>query len=135
MHSVVLLFPNKDRDSVGPAQNGKRLASRKWGKTENQMENRLELDRGKNGPDMGFRGNFPCFLHFWAIFVPVKLEAVFHLVLFFPHFRLSGRFPFCAGPTESQNKEPSEFNSVQTRCIVKGKAEKRPLFWRFSGWV
>ena len=25
------------------------------------------------------------------------------------------------------------FNSVQTRCIVKGEAQKNPLFWRFSG--
>ena len=24
-------------------------------------------------------------------------------------------------------------NSVQTRCIVKGEAQKNPLFWRFSG--
>ena len=23
-------------------------------------------------------------------------------------------------------------NSVQTRCIVKGEAQKSPLFWRFS---
>ena len=27
----------------------------------------------------------------------------------------------------------SHFNSVQTRCIVKGEAQKSPLFWRFSG--
>ena len=25
------------------------------------------------------------------------------------------------------------FNSLQTRCIVKGEAQKSPLFWRFSG--
>ena len=25
------------------------------------------------------------------------------------------------------------FDSVQTRCIVKGEAQKSPLFWRFSG--
>ena len=25
------------------------------------------------------------------------------------------------------------FNSVQTRCIVKGEAQKSPIFWRFSG--
>ena len=24
-------------------------------------------------------------------------------------------------------------NSVRTRCVVKGKAQKSPLFWRFSG--
>ena len=27
----------------------------------------------------------------------------------------------------------SRINSVQTRCIVKGEAQKSPLFWRFSG--
>ena len=26
-----------------------------------------------------------------------------------------------------------QFNSVQTRCIVKGEVQKSPLFWRFSG--
>ena len=26
-----------------------------------------------------------------------------------------------------------QINSVQTRCIVKGEAQKSPLFWRFSG--
>ena len=25
------------------------------------------------------------------------------------------------------------FSNVQTRCIVKGEAQKSPLFWRFSG--
>ena len=29
----------------------------------------------------------------------------------------------------------TEINSVQTRCIVKGEAQKSPLFWRFSGSV
>ena len=28
---------------------------------------------------------------------------------------------------------PGPFNSVQTRCIAKGEAQKSPLFWRFSG--
>ena len=27
------------------------------------------------------------------------------------------------------------FNGVQTRCIVKGEAQKSPLFWKFSGGV
>ena len=31
------------------------------------------------------------------------------------------------------NSEFLNFNSVQTRCIVKGEAQKSPLFWRFSG--
>ena len=30
-------------------------------------------------------------------------------------------------------KQQKEINSVQTRCIVKGEAQKSPLFWRFSG--
>ena len=33
-----------------------------------------------------------------------------------------------------QGKWPQyKINSVQTRCIVKGEAQKSPLFWRFSG--
>ena len=28
---------------------------------------------------------------------------------------------------------PETFNSAQTRCIVKGEAQKSQLFWRFSG--
>ena len=27
----------------------------------------------------------------------------------------------------------NQINSVQTRCIVKGEAQKSPRFWRFSG--
>ena len=27
----------------------------------------------------------------------------------------------------------NSFSNVQTRCIVKGEAQKSPLFWRFSG--
>ena len=30
-------------------------------------------------------------------------------------------------------KHQGFFNSVQTRCIVKGEAQKSPFFWRFSG--
>ena len=29
--------------------------------------------------------------------------------------------------------DQADINSVQTRCIVKGEAQKSPLFWRFSG--
>ena len=36
---------------------------------------------------------------------------------------------FASWPKLLQNN----FNSVQTRCIVKGEAQKSPLFWRFSG--
>ena len=32
----------------------------------------------------------------------------------------------------SSGKKKS-LNSVQTRCIVKGEAQKSPLFWRFLG--
>ena len=30
-------------------------------------------------------------------------------------------------------EEEGKINSVQTRCIVKGEAQKNPLFWWFSG--
>ena len=37
-------------------------------------------------------------------------------------------------PGHNQNQfSKNGINSVQTRCIVKGEAQKSPLFWRFSG--
>ena len=38
---------------------------------------------------------------------------------------------FRVGAKVTQNV--TQINSVQTRCIVKGEAQKNPLFWRFSG--
>ena len=32
-----------------------------------------------------------------------------------------------------RNTQEGTIDSVQTRCIVKGEAQKSPLFWRFSG--
>ena len=41
---------------------------------------------------------------------------------------------FSFRPRIVSQKAPVLFiNSVQTRCIVKGEAQKSPLFWRFSG--
>ena len=34
--------------------------------------------------------------------------------------------------TTQARKRHININSVQTRCIVKGEAQKSPLFWRFS---
>ena len=34
---------------------------------------------------------------------------------------------------KSKHSGSNSVNSVQTRCIVKGEAQKSPLFWRFSG--
>ena len=93
------------------------------------MENRPELDRGKNGQKMekkwrtyGKFLEYPFLGHFLAIIAPVKLGAVFHLVFhFFPHFRLSGRFPFRTGPTESQPQRLSIFSG---KCFFVF----RPLF-------
>ena len=36
-------------------------------------------------------------------------------------------------PENIQAVVAMRINSVQTRCIVKGEAQKSPLFWRFSG--
>ena len=36
-------------------------------------------------------------------------------------------------PSDTPNHYDIDFNSVQTRCIVKGEAQKSLLFWRFSG--
>ena len=38
-----------------------------------------------------------------------------------------------SGPTLRKVGACILINSVQTRCIVKGEAQKSPLFWRFSG--
>ena len=35
--------------------------------------------------------------------------------------------------TRDPTRDLKIINSVQTRCIVKGEAQKSPLFWRFSG--
>ena len=37
--------------------------------------------------------------------------------------------------TKQKTLETFSINSVQTRCIVKGEAQKSPLFWRFSGFL
>ena len=34
---------------------------------------------------------------------------------------------------EKKARVEAILSSVQTRCIVKGEAQKNPLFWRFSG--
>ena len=48
----------------------------------------------------------------------------------------SGNFSAKPRGSKLYSKVPnadSPFNSLQTRCIVKGEAQKSPLFWRFSG--
>ena len=37
------------------------------------------------------------------------------------------------GELQPPEFESTVIDSVQTRCIVKGEAQKSPLFWRFSG--
>ena len=44
---------------------------------------------------------------------------------------LASQWLSCA--PQAQEARGDEINSVQTRCIVKGEAQKSPLFWRFSG--
>ena len=43
--------------------------------------------------------------------------------------------PGSTKPKKSRKRVENEpkINSVQTRCIVKGEAQKSPLFWQFSG--
>ena len=64
------------------------------------------------------------------------------LTFFFSHFLVTichlSRKGFCRNLRGNYpNKVLGEFfggfffNSVQTRCIVKGEAQKSPLFWRF----
>ena len=40
---------------------------------------------------------------------------------------------FCEIQSNVRRKFGTKINSVQTRCIVTGEAQKSPLFWRFSG--
>ena len=45
----------------------------------------------------------------------------------------SGKGSFLSKDPLLSAREQDNVNSVQTRCIVKGEAQKSPLFWRFSG--
>ena len=67
---------------------------------EIEMENGPKLDRGKNGQKMAqkwilreFSIIFPFLGHFFAIFAPVQLGAVFHFDFHF-FFSISGFWPF-----------------------------------------
>ena len=46
------------------------------------------------------------------------------------------KFSVVSASQETKHEKPSKFrehiHSVQIRCIVKGEAQKSPLFWRFS---
>ena len=55
-------------------------------------------------------------------------ENIGHACIFIVHDGKAGGFAL----KESVEKK-TKINSVQTRCIVKGEAQKSPLFWRFSG--
>ena len=84
----------------------------KWLKNDSKV-----TFRGQPGSDskMTQKWLFGSFLtrksHFWVTFVS-----------FSSHFQ-----------TDPEKSLLGHFNSVQTRCIVKGEAQKSPLFWRFSG--
>ena len=51
----------------------------------------------------------------------------------FPHFMGMGVVPAPSTFRPIWCLQFAFFNSVQTRCIAKGEAQKSPLFWRFSG--
>ena len=56
-----------------------------------------------------------------------------------PHLKPSERVFSALSRVETTGRTAQEdcfetfLNSVQTRCVVKGEAQKSPLFWRFSG--
>ena len=73
----------------------------------NRMENRPELD--KKWPGHGKILPKSISGPFWGPFLPLSNSGQFSIrVPLFPHFRLSGRFPFCTGPTGSQFMKVAE---------------------------
>ena len=67
-------------------------------------------------------------LVFWGVFC--LFSKVFRGS---PGERILDVFEVFLGIFEKTKEKKDRFNSVQTRCIVKGEAQKSPLFWRFSG--
>ena len=62
----------------------------------------------------------------WTSFPDAQLHMELSALIGYAPERFKSQFHFidvCLG----------DINSVQTRCIVKGEAQKSPLFWRFSG--
>ena len=61
-----------------------------------------------------------CWRHIWGCQSAPLPGAPFGAVLQIPQIR-------------GETRAAPNINSVQNRCIVKGEAQKSPLFWRFSG--
>ena len=91
-----------------------------------------KIPRFRGGGYFGFWGGGECRFYFYGradfsdkcslkwLFEKREKNACLHFL-----FSLNVLFP------PKQGKDV--VNSVQTRCIVKGEAQKSPLFWRFSG--
>ena len=100
--------------------------SRKWKKNKkngNRNGKPPQAGQGQKWPKNGFLREFSIisFLgHFFAIFAPVQLGAVFHFdfhfMFFFP-FPAVGRFPCHASPAGSQGK---------SRKTNQGEQEAKP---------
>ena len=100
-------------------ENGPKAGNGK--KVEIEMEKGPKLDRGKNGQKM----KTPSFFgHFFAIFAPVQLGAVFHFHSLFFYFRLLTAFHASpAGPntgTESAilSRELSDSESCDSNRTI-----------------
>ena len=87
-------------------------------KMENQMENRPELDRGKNGPKMTKKWRKYSKIHSWGpFFAPVKLGAVFHLVSIFSPFSAFRPFSIPCRPDRIP-KVVGEFASEKLHATI-----------------
>ena len=63
----------------------------------------------------------------------ISILANFKILNFFNLWALTPSSPVVVFFLNSLFSSPERINSVQTRCIVKGEAQKSPLFWRFLG--
>ena len=98
-------------------------------KMENEMENRPELDRGKNGPKMAWKWRkhgklprIPISGPFLGHFCPCQARGGFPFRFpFFPHFRLAGHFPFCAA-RQNHNTRYSRAVAFAISCCQGGNS-------------
>ena len=99
----------------------KTAKSWKWDKMENQMENGLQLDRGKNGETMGnslenlFLGLLP--LSSWGLFSIL----VFHV---FPHLRLLAVFHAMPARDVPNPRRIGSFSGAGTKNSNAAKTHK-----------
>ena len=82
------------------------------------------------------------YINLWHPISPGTIPKFVYVHVFFLPFKTTLTIAPCRDhPAEEWQEnmdqenmdQRGKINSVQTRCIVKGEAQKSPLFWRFSG--